>query len=560
MKKLKSVTIKLFGVIIIITCFFSSCNDDYLNEVPKSFLSPENTFVDKDGFESGINDLYRISRTLVAVTKLPGMISAERDKDIAALYCDGTDLGWYFDKKTYMADYSTLNSTDEMTQNFWVRFYTMVKEANVILTRSESEDAEWDSENDKLEIQAYASFFRAWAYRYLVHLWGGVPIINEEITTPKVDFVRNTKQEVIDFIIEDLEFATQYLPETNNRDGKLSKAAADQLLAEMYITNGEYDKSIDASSRIIDDSQYQLMTERFGTSTDVEGLFIGSVPPSFEQTDNPGDVFWDLFRLGNQSISENKEVILAWQFEYNVTGGVGYRWERIFGPKLESLKTPDGMSAIPKDEYLGRPVRLNRISDYVEFDIWQSDWDNDIRNSVYNIQREFYINNPESEYYGEKIEPTQSNIDGYHYFSYIKKASHPYGHPQGYDGEGKLYSDFYAMRLAETYLLRAEAYLDNGDKVNAAADINVVRSRANATPVDPSDVDIDYILDERARELVLEEPRRLTLARLGLLYERVQKYNSVAGPTIQEFNNLLPIPQTEIDTNTGAELTQNPGY
>jgi hypothetical protein len=196
---------------------------------------------------------------------------------------------------------------------------------------------------------------------------------------------------------------------------------------------------------------------------------------------------------------------------------------------------------------------------YLEYTIWYSDWDNDMRNSEYNMQRTFYVNNPESAHYGEEIIPSDRDTVQNH-FVYIQKANHPYGHPQGYDRLGRLYSDVYVMRLAETHLLRAEAYIHKGELVNAAADINVVRNRANATPVDPSDVDIDYLLDERARELVVEEPRRLTLARLGLLDDRVKKYNPVSAPTIQEYHNLWPIPQREIDANVGADLTQNPGY
>jgi hypothetical protein len=202
---------------------------------------------------------------------------------------------------------------------------------------------------------------------------------------------------------------------------------------------------------------------------------------------------------------------------------------------------------------------MSRISNYLEYTIWQSDWDNDMRNSEYNIQRTFYVNNPASAYLGDTIIPTPEDTIRNHY-AYYKKATHPYGHPQGYDSSGRLYSDIYGMRMAETYLLRAEAYLNKGDLDHAAADINVVRSRANANPVSSADVNIHYILDERARELVVEEPRRLTLARLGLLYERVKKYNPVSGTTIQEFHNLFPIPQREIDANVGAELVQNPGY
>jgi len=195
----------------------------------------------------------------------------------------------------------------------------------------------------------------------------------------------------------------------------------------------------------------------------------------------------------------------------------------------------------------------------MEYTIWQSDWDNDIRNSEFNMQRRFYVNNPASSDYGNVVSPAPGDTVRRH-FVYVQKANHPHGHPQGYDTGGRLYSDVYAIRMAETYLLRAEAYLNKGETDKAAADINVVRSRAGATPVNAAEVDIHYILDERARELLIEEPRRLTLARLGLLDERVKMYNPVSAPTIQDFHNLWPIPQTEIDANQGAELKQNTGY
>lgn len=430
---------KIRYIVTLTICLLSSCNDDYLQEIPKGFLSPENTFVSKVGFESAVADLYRVSRTIIAQDNLPGMESAERDKIMEALYFDGTDFGWFNDKVLFMADYSTFNSFNATPQNFWITFYTMIKGANVILARSEAEFMVWDSDSDKLEIQAKARFFRAWAYRYLVHLYGGVPIIDEEIAGPKLDFVRSSKDEVLSFIVSDLEFATQYLPVTNNQDGSIVKAAADQLLAEIYITQGEYDKSIAASSRIIDDPQYHLMTERFGN-----------------YSQEPGDVFADLFHLGNQNNSANKEVILAWQIEYNVPGGqADLRLQRIWGPFLERLQDPDGKPALAKDEFLGRPVAFSRISHYLEYQIWESDWDNDIRNSEYNMQRSFYVNNPASNYFGEKIIPKPSDTVRNH-FAYIKKITHVHGAPQGYDTNGRIYKDVYAMRLAETYLLRAE--------------------------------------------------------------------------------------------------------
>ncbi len=535
--------IRFIYLTLISLIFFNSCNDSFLEEIPKGFLSPENTFTSKDGFESGINDLYRISRVYCENARLPGMVDPEIDKSMTVLYGAGTDLGWYWNKVDYFSNYDVINSFNSTAKDYWIISYGLVKGANVIISRAESETVKWKNESEKNYVIAHGRFFRALAYRFLVYLYGDVPIIDKEITSPKLDFTRNPKSEVLNFIAGDLEFASANLPAVNGRNGKLTKAAANHLLAETYISKGEYDKAIEAASRVINDPQYQLMTNRFGT-----------------MTDKPGDVFWDLFRLGNHNHSANKEVIWAWQVEYNVPGGMANnQLERIWGPFLEQLNTPDGKRAILRDTYLGRPIGFIRPSNYLEYIIWRSDWSNDIRNSEYNMQRKFYINNPASSFFGSEIKPPPADTARRH-FVWIKKASHPHGHPQGYDTSGKLYSDIYAMRLAETYLLRAEAFLLKNDKINAAADINVVRNRAKAKPVDPSLVDIHYLLDERARELVVEEPRRLTLARMGLLDDRVKMYNPVSSASVKKFHNLFPIPQSEIDANIGAELKQNPGY
>ena len=217
------------------------------------------------------------------------------------------------------------------------------------------------------------------------------------------------------------------------------------------------------------------------------------------------------------------------------------------------------MQAILKDDFLGRPVGFIKPTEFMETTMWLSDFNNDMRNSSYNMQREFIINNPASANFGDVIIPTTGELVRNHYV-WVKKASHPYGHPQGYDTGGNLYSDMYVFRLAETYLLRAEAYVMKGDNTNAAIDINEVQDRANATPVAPGDVDIHYVLDERARELITEEPRQLILRRMGLLEERVKLYNPVSATTITARDQLLPIPQAEIDANLEADLGQNPGY
>ena len=125
---------------------------------------------------------------------------------------------------------------------------------------------------------------------------------------------------------------------------------------------------------------------------------------------------------------------------------------------------------------------------------------------------------------------------------------------------GGTYRDEYLFRLAETYLLRAEAYLGLTNTASAAADINVVRARSSASPVLPANVNIDFILDERIREFGVEEKRMFTLMRLGKWYDRIIKCNPFYAPSADAKYNLWPIPQSEIERNRGAKLDQNPGY
>lgn len=123
-------------------------------------------------------------------------------------------------------------------------------------------------------------------------------------------------------------------------------------------------------------------------------------------------------------------------------------------------------------------------------------------------------------------------------------------------------------RLAETYLLAAEAAFKLGDLAGAAEYINVVRKRAAyptgdaaAIAITPDDVTLDYILDERARELAGEQTRWLDLVRTNKLIERVKLHNPDAGTNIQGKHILRPIPQSQIDrTITGDKYPQNTGY
>ncbi|MDY7396892.1 RagB/SusD family nutrient uptake outer membrane protein [Aureibaculum sp. 2210JD6-5] len=552
-----------------------SCDDGFLDEVPKDRLVPENAFKDTDGFKAAITHLHRSVREVYIQKDGPDMFF------IFGLGSDFAGFGEGFNRASARMDYSVINSTDEPSSRWWSHFYGMIKNANVIINRAENSDVEWDTPTRKDEIIAEARFMRAYAYRSLAHLFGGVILIDKELAEVVTDRVRSTKTETYEFAVQDLIFAAANLPEVAEQDGRVTRAAANHLLSEVYLALEQWENAIDAATAVIDDPNYELMTSRFGT-----------------RASEPGDVYWDLFRTGNQNTGGgNKENIYSVQLEYQTPGGgdgtgaKGLHVERAWGARYHSLKDPNGESGFELTDLYGRPVGWCTTTPYLGYDIWDIDndgiYDNDMRNSEYNIHRvdrgQFIYNRPASAFFGQSVDPsdvvtdtnvfnlfkTGVNVDPASiekqairfWHPFFMKNTSPNNHPDGVINTGRIYRDQYVMRLAETYLLRAEAYLGNGNTSLAAADINVVRARANADPVDPSDVDINYILDERARELAMEEQRLLTLHRLGLQYERTKALNPWgAGTTIAPHNNLWPIPQKDIDLNTGAVIEQNPGY
>jgi hypothetical protein len=122
------------------------------------------------------------------------------------------------------------------------------------------------------------------------------------------------------------------------------------------------------------------------------------------------------------------------------------------------------------------------------------------------------------------------------------------------------FNDQIYLRLADTYLLLAEAQFRLNDLAGAAATINIIRTRANATPITAAQVTLNFILDERSRELISEEHRRYTLLRTRTWFTRTQAGNRYASSRIALRDSLLPIPQSVIDANLTKKMPQNAGY
>lgn len=559
-------TLYRISLILLLCSPTTSCKHDFLDEKALSFLSTSNAFKTTEDFDASVNNLYGLVRS--------EFYTSSDWQPMQYLY--RTDLAVEVPVGSNPNLSAEFGPNGTLTNNHWSQLYKIVAEANTIISRIPASQL---SDANKVLFEAKAKFFRALGYRTLVYLYGGVPLVLNEIIGEKTDFVRATKQEVLTQITADLKFAAANLPGiTVVKDGEASNLAAQHLLAEVCLANGKFQDAVNAASVVIDDPATDLMKTRFGSRSTV----------------TPGDVYWDLFQAKNQNrkTANNTEAIWVVQLETDVQGGSAvstamagnYQMERVHVPLYRDMRV-NGVALFqwPIGDYTGgRGVGFLQPSKHFADEVWQSDFNNDIRNANHNFVREVVATNPASPFFGQKIStqnpPPGANITfpSRVFYPYQSKATTPFNHPAAlyvnpgssdpvkkYELKataGGTYADQYIFRLAETYLLRAEAYLGLGQAGAAAADINVVRARANASPVLAGNVTLDYILDERLRELGVEEKRMLTLMRLGKLYDRVKRYNPFYGVNMEPRFNLWAIPQGEIERNRSAVLEQNPGY
>lgn len=537
---------KKIGYIAIASLFALNSCSGFLDEELKSSVGPDNTYTSTQGFEVGITGLYEYARSEFNTvggsdnTFAHGTGVVNEALQVAA---DIVVTG-YQDPNLVVFDNLSMTPESSIVNSWWKFGYGLVANANLILEYSEHPDVAWDKPTDKVGFQAEARFFRAYAYRYLVYLYGDVPYVDKVERDFRIDFTRTPKTEILGHMIDDLKFAAENLPEDPDavQPGRLTKWAALHLLSEVYLMAGMNAEAETAAEQVINSHKFELMKERFGT-----------------HTKEPGDVFSDLFKENNQNrnTANNKESIWVMQLEYNTTGGGGSSEDwliRAWVPQYWSVAgfaIADSLGGRGIGQIVGLPWWIGDDSQFFE--------PTDIRNSEYNIKRNWYYNNPESELYGQKAEITEATWQNGRLCPVITKYFYgvqQFGGSAGYTGLNK---DRMKFRLAETYLLLAEARMNQGDTQGAADAINEVRRRAHASEISATDVTKDFLADERIRELVGEELRRFTLLRLGILKERTQKYNSRAKITDDKYM-LWPIPQTVIDSNTGAEFPQNPGW
>lgn len=560
--KIKTINIKVFTLLMLLLTSVGCDDEEFLSETPKTFYTTNNIFSSDTQIDQVLLTLYsRLRNFTLTNDQMHGI---------------GTDVldAPEFRISNSFSDYSRINAESSQFRTVYDFYYNLIATANTALSAAELEGISFESEASRAYILAQARFFRAYSHGMLAELFGGVPIVTEVATVPRFDYVRSTREETYQFAIDELEAIVNDLPVTTDQGGRLVRGAAQHYLAEFYLAlgietsnNAAYDQAIKYASDVIDGGTYALMTERFGTRMDEENTVTGGA-----------DVWWDLFRKGNINYSDgNTESIWTFQVDFDAflqeDGQSVLNYPRYFAPVYRAIEgfggEGDPGGGVGEDAG-GRGVAFYAPTPLTEFTAWdESISAGDQRNAEHNISRKIFYNQPADPLYGTQV--PQDVIDatnegqGWIFPIFYKLNTDKFdGLDQG-ENRSNIFRDEYAIRLPETILLRAEAYHRKGENQKAADDINLIRARVQAEVLaTASDVDIDFILDERARELFVEESRWNTLLRMGgtVATDRIKAHalHPHVALTLTFDYNLWPIPQSAIDRNKDVIMEQNPGW
>lgn len=568
LKMKKNLFLKALLILVSIS-LLQSCrkmDEDFLRTTPETFYTVDNIFSTSAQVDQAVIAIYSQLRDMWANPDEAGWIFVFRG--------NGTDM---FDvpsirRANTFNNYGQINANTGIFNDAFGTWYRIIAKSNLAIQSAALPTISWANAADKAYTIAQARFFRAFAYRNLAELFGGVPLVTEVATAARYDYTRATRAEVYQYAITELLAIENDLPLTTAVGGRLVRGAAQHNLAELYLALGTqlaadnnasgaqtaFTQSVSYASKVIDGGTFGLMTDRFGA----------------RRTETKGNVYWDLYQENNVNYQDgNRECIWAIQIDYAAyraeDGRSKLPYSRTYGPVFRN-GAPAHLGGTAEDVG-GRGISQIMPTMYTRDSIYSDRWATDLRNSEIVFRRIFLGNVAGSPYFGIPVpwSVLYNNKDNQSldYPVSCKIATDKYTGVADGENMSNLFRDDYFIRLPETILLRAEAKQRLGDKAGAAADINILRDRSKATyRVTAADMDdrFNMILDERARELVYEECRWNTLLRMGgnIATERIKKYAfwPEAQATLTNNFNLWPIPQLVIDANKDVKLAQNPGW
>lgn len=624
--------------IVYILIFSGSCSKDFLQPDPLSFFEPTTTFTTVRGLESALGTLDRNFRqswangssdyTPVGTDHLYSELGYYAKTDVNA-------TGPNFDMASGLTPTSGSDSDGAKIKYLWEETFNSIKYANAITTYVDQ--VEGLDESVKNTYKGMAYFYHSYLYMRLAFHFGDVPIVSKILEVPKQNYRSATREAILAMVTEKMELAVQWVPEQTDMAyiGMVNKGACRMLLIKCYLATGQWRKAKEQADILIDQSDYALMQGPFGTWNP------GGEPKTWPITRN---VIWDLHRCENKLIPANKEVIMGMPNRGTTAEAfIAFPTMRLFGPNFSStsnLKSPDGKGAVQMyartdpnyidtldyARALGRPNGFIHPTHFAEYSLWYVNGVDDTEDLRHNSKvgnwarmDSIRYNDATSIYRGKNLmlyHPETGAIldrdtirdwwNWPHYKAFtndvVAEANPNTGRHDGASNGGN--ADWYLYRLAETYLLRAEAKFYLGDPT-AKDDVNEVRKRAKCSQLYTANVTIGDIMDERARELFMEEFRKMELNRVSYClalsgkpdewgntydvntfdkqtgtdpsggsywWQRIVHHHNVYNKgavisngksfefKISKHNFYWPIPNSAITANIKGQLSQNFGY
>ncbi|HLR37969.1 MAG TPA: RagB/SusD family nutrient uptake outer membrane protein [Chitinophagaceae bacterium] len=544
---------------ILSLCLFSAMGcSDFLKEEDLAEITSDSYYQTVEGYESLINSCYATLRDVYGGS--PWVFSAGTD-----MFVEGRSL-----QPEGISEYRNLTPQTDEVESFYSTLYKSIQLCNTALYYNDKTVKDSSLSERKGEIE----FLRSYYYFLLVQSFGGVSIVENRIDDPILEFKRNSAADVYNFVIKQMKDALELVPESSE-EGRVNKRVVRFYLAKVYLTRGYQDFA---------------GSDDFAQAASYADKAINDQPLSLSFK----DVFWP----GNE---DNEGIIFAVQYDQ---GSIvdpksdGNQQNYFFGPYM------GGEGAI-----YGYPYRAYALCPTMYlFDLY-TQYDSRFKGTFminfYDRYYDFYDKNDELNelniqyYYAPRWalndttswrqeDPThRSNTEIIPYsnkwqaspqttLDNATPAIRKFDDPKSAFGQRSNTRDIFLARLSEAYLIAAEAYYKEGNLPQATARINAVRKRA-ALPGHKSDmtvtggqINIDFILDERARELAGEYHRWFDLKRTGQLVNHTKKYNRDIKNWFDQGINpfqgtdgnlkiLRPIPQEALDLNQG-DYSQNPGY
>jgi len=528
----------------------SGCAD--LDEVLVSGVSSQ-FYASPQGVEAAVNATYSHLRLWYG------------QENSVALTDFGTDLWTNGDQggyKHFNSFNAGLNPSNGQFSGPWNGLYRGINTANSMLDRVN--DITGMNPIIRDTRIAEVRFLRAFFYFHLVSTWGDVPLSLSENRGIITTMERAPASEVYAAIVADLEAAIPALPLTQPDYGRATRGAAQHLLAKVLLT-----RAYQPYRAANDFTRAAQLAESVITS----GVY--SLRPNYSQ----------VFDINAQ---RHSEVVFSVQFHLDpqLHGNAGNRYHLFY------LSFYDDSPGLTRSIQYGRAFRRLRPTEFA-LNLWNKTMDSRYHASFNHV---WYATNAANQgavgtsrapiAVGDTalwlpefdVTPAFRTSKAYRIFNYsvwkndeeefrwpaLIKHQDPTRNAINDEHGGR---EFMWARLAETHLIAAEAHLGAGNPGAAVPHINAVRRRGarpgfeNAMEITAGQVTIDFILDERGRELMGELNRWHDLVRTGKFYERVMAHNrkAAAAGFLREHHALRPIPQSQIDAVENV-FPQNPGY